>query len=92
MSEKNMPYKIRWDVRAYKELKGIDNQIAITILNEISKLSNDDQSADIKRLEGKFKGKFRLRVGDYRVIYWANNNENTIYIIGVRHRRDAYRD
>ncbi|MEA1976902.1 MAG: type II toxin-antitoxin system RelE/ParE family toxin [Chloroflexota bacterium] len=35
---------------------------------------------------------YRIRVGDYRVIYEINDNEGQITIIYVRHRRDAYRD
>lgn len=87
-----MPLKIEWDIRAYKELKSLENRDAVAVLNEVSKLLNDDHSADIKPLEGKFKGKFRLRAGDYRVIYWVKSDEQTIYIIGIRHRKDAYRE
>jgi len=42
-------------------------------------------------LEGKFKGKYRMRVGDYRVIYWVKEDEKTVYIISVGHRKDIYR-
>lgn len=86
-----MAYKIDWDVRAYKELKKLDNQNAISILNAVSRLV-DDPSADCKPLEGKFKNKFRLRVGDYRVIYWIKPDENTIFIIAVKHRSEAYKE
>jgi len=86
-----MAYKLKWDIRAYKELKKIDNLDAISILNAASRLV-DDPSADCMPLEGKFKNKFRLRVGDYRVIYWIKPDENTIFIITVKHRREVYRD
>ncbi len=86
-----MAYKIKWDIRAYRELKKIDNQDAISILNAVSRLV-DDPSAKCKPLEGKFKNKFRLRVGDYRVIYWIKPDENIIFIITVKHRREVYRE
>lgn len=84
-----MAYKVRWDARAYKELKKLDNKEAINVLNAVSRLI-EDPPADCKPLEGKFKNKYRLRVGDYRVIYWIKEDENTIFIIAVRHRREAY--
>ncbi|MDA8091983.1 MAG: type II toxin-antitoxin system RelE/ParE family toxin [Actinomycetota bacterium] len=84
-----MPYKVRWDVRACKELKKLDNKDAITVLDAVARLTGNP-SADCKPLEGKFKNKYRLRVGDYRVIYWAKEDENTIFIIAVRHRKEAY--
>ena len=84
-----MAYKVRWDVRAYKELKNLDNKDAINVLNAVTRLV-EDPSADCKPLEGKFKNKYRLRVGDYRVIYWVKEDENAIFIISVRHRREAY--
>jgi len=86
-----MAYKIEWDKRAYKELKKLDNQDAISILNAVSRLV-DDPSADCKPLEGKFKNKFRLRVGNYRVVYWIKPDENTIFIIAVKHRSEAYKE
>lgn len=63
-----MHYKIQWDIRAYKELKHLDNKDAIRILNVIDELFENPQNAG-EPLEGKFKGKHRIRIGDYRVIY-----------------------
>ena len=85
-----MAYNLVWDVRAYKELKAVHNKDAVSILNAISKLQKNPAAVG-KGLEGKFKGKFRLRVGDYRVIYWVNDEELTVYIIAVGHRRDVYK-
>jgi mRNA interferase RelE/StbE len=85
-----MAYSIKWDVRAYKELKAINNKDAVGILNAINKIQKDPKGA--KPLEGKFKGKFRIRVGDYRVIYWVNDEEQAIYIIAVGHRKDIYKE
>ncbi|MEO5358662.1 MAG: type II toxin-antitoxin system mRNA interferase toxin, RelE/StbE family [Nitrospirae bacterium YQR-1] len=64
-----MAYQVKWDVRAYRELKQIETKTAVEILNTLNKLSENPHEAG-KPLEGKFKGKYRLQVGDYRVIYW----------------------
>ena len=84
-----MAYKIEWDIRAYKELKKITSKDAVSILNSISKLNKDPVGAG-KPLKGKFKGKRRLRVGDYRVLYWINENEKTVYVISVGHRKEIH--
>lgn len=86
-----MAYRIEWDIRAYKELKSINNQDALALLNSINKLY-DDPRGQSKLLEGKFKGKYRIRVGDYRVIYWIKEDENTIFIVAVGYRRNIYRE
>jgi mRNA interferase RelE/StbE len=86
-----MAYSIQWDIRAYRELKAIQNKDAVGILNAVSKLQARPTSTG-RPLEGKFKGKFRIRVGDYRVIYWVNDAEQTIYIISLGHRKDIYKE
>jgi mRNA-degrading endonuclease RelE of RelBE toxin-antitoxin system len=47
------------------------------------------RSGDVKSLKSPLTG-FRLRCGDYRIFFEANN-KNALEIIGVRHRREAYR-
>ena len=46
-------------------------------------------SGDVNALHGEMAGTFRLRVGDYRVLFTLE--ENTMRIFGVRHRSAAYR-
>jgi len=83
-----MDYEIKWDERAYKELKKLDRQVAIRILKNINRLPQSPFTKG-EPLKGKFKNKFRLRIGDYRVIYWVE--KNTIWIISVGHRKETYR-
>lgn len=84
-----MAYKIEWDKRAYRDLKRIDVSNAVSILNDLNKLYENPRQAG-KSLKGEFKNKFRLRVGDYRVIYSVNDQENSVLIIAVGHRKDIY--
>jgi mRNA interferase RelE/StbE len=85
-----MAYRIRWDLRAYKELETIPNADALRILNSLAPLTEDPCAAGTP-LEGAFKGKYRIRVGDCRVIYWVKDDEGTVFIIAVGHRKDVYR-
>ena len=45
---------------------------------------------NIKALKGDFKGFYRFRVGDWRVIYRVNEQEHRVYISEIAHRRDIY--
>ncbi|KWT83439.1 type II toxin-antitoxin system RelE family toxin [Candidatus Magnetominusculus xianensis] len=83
-----MAYRIEWDMRAYRELKQIETKPAVEILNAINKLYENPREAG-KALEGKLKGKYRLQVGDYRVIYWID--KSTVWIVSVGHRKEIYR-
>lgn len=82
-----MAYQVKWDIRAFKELKRIENMDAVEILNAVNKLQDNPIEAG-KSLQGKFKGKYRLRVRDYRVVYWIEGK--IVWIISVGHRKDIY--
>ena len=43
-----------------------------------------------KRLRGELEGNYSFRVGDYRVIYWADEPEKRIVLLTVAHRRTVY--
>lgn len=61
------------------------------ILHGLSTLGDDPYrpDADVRKLTGQ-TDRYRLRVGDYRVIYRINNGQLIIEVIAVAHRRDAY--
>lgn len=44
-----------------------------------------------KPLTGSFRGHRRLRVGDYRVIYRIDPAQKIVYVVAIKHRREAYR-
>ena len=80
-------YKINWDERALNELHKLGNFVASRIYKKINKLKEDIFSRDIKRLKGT--DDFRLRVGDFRVIFSLERNVITIWKIG--HRKNIYK-
>ena len=83
-------FEIKWKASAKKELKKIDKSEIPKILNEIEKLSQEPYPINHKKLLGT-EHIFRIRVGNYRVIYYIENRELIIEIIRVRHRKEAYR-
>jgi len=87
-----MKYAFRWRERAVRQLRAIPQSAALTILRALTPLGDDPrrQDADIKKLTG-YADRYRLRVGDYRVIYEIADEQLIILIVGVGHRREAYR-
>jgi mRNA interferase RelE/StbE len=83
-----MPKKIVWSDQAKADLRAIEQGTALRILHALARaiLTGD---GDVKRLQGIQPPEFRLRVGDYRIRF--RDFENTVEIISVKHRREAYR-
>lgn len=79
-------YKLEWTKRALSDLKDFDNFTLQRIVKKINELSISPFSKDIKRLKGA-RG-YRLRVGDYRVIF--DIEKDSIFILKVGHRKNIY--
>jgi len=82
-------YRIEWKSSAFHELKRLGRQIVPRIVEAVDSLSNDPFPSGARKLHG-VEHTYRLRVGDYRVVYEALGNERLVTIIRVRHRREAY--
>ena len=72
-----------------KELLKLDKKLAQRILEKISLLGNDPYGQNSEKLSGG-KG-YRIRLGDYRIIYIINKENSIITIIKIGHRREVYR-
>lgn len=72
-----------------KELEAIDKTNQLTIYEKIKELENGDFISD-KALKGKYKGKYRKRAGNYRIIYLKENDLVLITLIRIAHRHEAY--
>ena len=77
-----------WPESARAELRGIDRESAMRILIALTHYG-ESGVGDIRALSGEWDGFFRLRVGDFRVIFEIT--PDAIVIVRVRHRSDVYR-
>ena len=87
-----MKYAFRWRERAVRQLKAIPQTAALTILRAMTPLGDDPRrpDANLKKLAG-YQDRYRLRAGDYRVIYDVTGAELVILVVGAGHRREIYR-
>jgi mRNA-degrading endonuclease RelE of RelBE toxin-antitoxin system len=90
MSEEAAPERIAvlWSPEARADLRSIDRETAIQILNCVGRYLGS-RTGDLKKLKPPLTG-FRLRCGDYRV-FFDFKDYKLIEIAAVRHRKDAYR-
>jgi len=80
-----MSWQIRFEALRTSNYKSIQRRIETAII----KLALDPhQASSVKQLAG---GGYRLRVGDYRVIYDLWQGELIVVVIRVAHRREVYR-
>lgn len=88
----NRKYSLETTSRFDKQLKKLDRFEAITILKWLSK--NIDGAIDPRKtgkaLVGNHSGKWRYRIGNYRVIVMIDDNELIILALEVGHRRGIY--
>ena len=82
-----MNFKIIWDTKAKKDFKKLEKIIAIRIYKKINSLKENFNSVDIKRLQNS--DLFRLRVGDYRVLFEIE--KNIIIILKISNRKNIYK-
>ena len=72
-----------------KDMKGIPRNDVRRILVSIESLANDPRPLGCKKLSGQER--YRIRQGNYRILYEIEDNKLIICVVKVRHRRDVYR-
>lgn len=85
-----MPYEIRIKKPAAKNIAALPKEIKANVINHIFELADNPRPADCKKLKGKVNA-WRIRVGDYRIIYSIFDDILIIEVLRVNHRKDAYK-
>jgi mRNA interferase RelE/StbE len=83
-------YKIEWKSSAAKELRKLDKGVIFRIIKAVDELSKNPIPSGSRKLRGA-EFTYRIRTGNYRIIYSIHSNKLIIEIIRIGHRRDVYR-
>ena len=83
-------YTIRILKPASRELARLDKVAARRIVDRIRWLAENLEKIKPKALKGELSGLYKLREGDYRIIYEIIRKEKVIIIHSIGHRRDVY--
>jgi mRNA interferase RelE/StbE len=86
----NLEYAITFARPAHKELESLDRPLVNRVFPVIESLAQNPRPAKGKKLSG-VQNRWRIRIGDYRVVYQISDDEKVVDIVAVRHRREAYR-
>jgi mRNA interferase RelE/StbE len=91
-----MGYVTRFTPYAQRDMLKIPRPDALRILYRLTELqkamdAEDTAAFDIKALQGH-SSRWRLRVGDYRVVYTIENGQLLVWVMAVGNRRDVYRN
>jgi len=84
-----MKYQVILPKSVQKELDRLPDDVARRILARLAGLETNPRPADVKKLKGR--DAWRIRVGDYRVIYEVHDQVLQVIVITVGHRREIYR-
>ncbi|NGX56725.1 MAG: hypothetical protein K1060chlam5_00971 [Candidatus Anoxychlamydiales bacterium] len=83
-------YKIKLSKPTIKNLKKIEKSELKKIARKIDKLSNNPRPTNAKKLINQ-KDLFRIRSGDYRIIYQVKDSILLILVVNIGHRKDIYK-
>jgi len=75
---------------AERDLRRLSSAVFERVNERILALREDPRPQGVRKLVGALEG-WRIRVGDYRVLYRVDDDAQTVTIVRVRHRRDVYR-
>jgi mRNA interferase RelE/StbE len=85
------PYRVRVLAAAADDLGRLDKLVGRRIVTRLNWLAANLASLKLEALAGDLAGLYKFRVGDYRVLYELLDDEQTIVVHQIGHRREVYR-
>ena len=83
-------YAVYLERAAQKDLNNLPRDRFDQITSEIKSLADNPRPVGCRKLTGS-KSDWRIRIGDYRVIYEIDDKAKAVRVMRVRHRREVYR-
>jgi mRNA interferase RelE/StbE len=83
-------YSVSFSTHAYRDLEKIQDPHYTRLKNAIYKLAQNPRPAGCKKLIGSKA--YRIRVGDYRIVYAIEDGQLIVIVVAVDNRKDVYRN
>lgn len=85
-----MTYTVEISPAAQRQIKKLTESIQLQIIEELSKLEIDPRPVGVQKMSGE-ENLYRIRVGDYRILYEISDRVLLVVVVKVGNRRDVYR-
>jgi mRNA interferase RelE/StbE len=82
-------FQIDFHPSVRKDLRSLPREITLRVIAKIGSLADDPFPPGHLKMQG-LENTYRVRVGDYRIVYQVNTKIRLVYVEYVRHRKDAY--
>ena len=82
-------YAVEIKPSARKELEALPNHLLSRVVRKIQTLSENPRPAGCKKLKG-YKDLWRIRVGDWRMVYIIDDAVRVVSVTRIAHRREVY--
>jgi mRNA interferase RelE/StbE len=82
-------YDLRIKPSAVKELEALQTKDRRRIVNKIQDLASEPRPPGSEKLSGR--DRYRIRQGNFRILYEIQDSEVTVTVVKIGHRRDVYR-
>lgn len=83
-------FDIRWRNSTKKDIRSLPRQEVARVIEAVSQLADNPLPHGSQKLSGSERT-YRIRVGDYRVLYEVFSDSHIVEVQRVRHRKDVYR-
>ncbi len=83
-------YQVLIEKHAERDLKNLPRKLFNLIIKRILSLKDNPRPSAVRKLVGS-KNDWRIRIGDYRVIYEIADRAKTVRVFRVKHRKEVYR-
>ncbi|HOC67862.1 MAG: mRNA interferase RelE [Candidatus Hydrogenedentes bacterium ADurb.Bin101] len=84
-----MKYSIEFSRRAARQIDELEATLRIRVIKKIEALSDNPRPLGVQKLVGS-ENDYRIRIGDYRVVYEIRDSVLVVIVIKVTHRRQVY--
>ncbi len=85
-----MNYRVELMPRAIRQLQKLPDNVQLRIMRALRRLEDDPRPPGVKRLTGA-ENLWRIRVGQYRIVYEIHDDQLLVLVVRVGHRKDIYR-
>jgi mRNA interferase RelE/StbE len=84
-------YQVKFKSSAAKEFRKLPSGIKERIRQAVNQLTENPRPSGVVKLKGEDR-LFRIRIGEYRIVYEIDDSAKLVRVTRVRHRQDVYRD